>query len=216
MHELTCLFGGTFDPVHYGHLQPLADLQTMLGCKELRVIPAAIPPHRSPPEASTDQRLAMLRIALEEYPGFVLDTSELERSGASYTVETLQALRETQPDNSLCLIMGSDAFAGLPTWYHWQQIFDLCHIIVIERPGGAGAGSQDWARERLIDDSEQLKTRTAGYVLPVSLTLLDISATDIRQRLAKGQEVEGMLPGGVLDYIKEHGLYDGSVPDTPL
>ena len=207
MHKLICLFGGTFDPVHYGHLTPLAELQQRIDCHEVRVIPAAIPPHRLPPVASADQRVAMLAIALREYPGWMLDNCELERDGPSYSVHTLQALRASRPDDSLCLVMGSDAFAGFPTWYHWQEIFELCHIVVIERPGEPAAGEHDWAQKRLVSDADALRTASAGYVYPLSLTLLDISATDIRDRLAAEQDVQGMLPQGVLDYIQEHEIY---------
>jgi nicotinate-nucleotide adenylyltransferase len=207
MPELICLFGGTFDPVHHGHLQPLRELQAQLGCEQVRILPAAIPPHRPPPVASTGQRLAMLRLALKDYPGLLLDARELERDGPSYTVVTLQGLRTEYPDAALCLIMGSDAFAGLPTWYHWQDLFGLCHIIVVERPDEPAASGQEWARHRLINDADQLRTARAGFVLPVRLTLLDISATRIRQRLAAGQDVQGMLPARVLEYIQAHGIY---------
>ena len=201
------VLGGTFDPVHYGHLTPLAELQQRIDCHEVHVIPAAIPPHRLPPVASTDQRLAMLRIALEDYPGWKLDTCELERSGPSYSVLTLQSIRASRPDDSLCLVMGSDAFAGFPTWYHWQEIFELCHIVVIERPGEPTAGEHEWAQKRFVSDADTLRTASAGYVYAVSLPLLDISATDIRDRLVTGQDVQGMLPEGVLEYIQEQGLY---------
>ena len=211
MHKLTCLFGGTFDPIHYGHLKPLVELQQHCSCEEVRIIPAAVPPHRPAPVASTADRLAMLRLALAEYPGFTLDSCELDRDGPSYSVLTLQALRASMPDAALCLVMGSDAFAGLPTWYHWQEIPELCHIIVIERPGEAAAGAQQWAQQRLVEDVQSLQTTTAGFVLPLRLTLLDTSATDIRQRLATGQDVKGMLPESVLDYIREQGLYRSSI-----
>ena len=207
MPGLICLFGGTFDPVHYGHLRPLAELQARVGCDEIRILPAAVPPHRPPPIASAAQRLDMLRLALEEFPGFVLDARELDRPGLSYTVDTLQDLRRETGDDRLCLVMGGDAFAGLPTWHHWRELFELCHIIVIERPGAATAGEQAWARERLVDDPAQLRARLSGCVLPVRLALVDISATDIRHRLAEGLDVRGVLPDAVLAYIQRYGLY---------
>lgn len=207
MRPLTCLFGGTFDPVHYGHLKPLAELQSRLAADEVLIIPAARPPHRAPPQASVEQRVAMLRLALQEFPGFRLDTRELERQGPSYTVQTLQALRREQPSASLCLVMGSDAFAGLPTWYHWQDIPELANIIVIERPGAAVAAEQSWARSLLLKDAQQLREWPAGRVLPQCLTRYEISATRLRESFHDQLPVDGKLPDSVIAYIRQHRLY---------
>ena len=157
MRRLICLFGGTFDPVHYGHLKPLDELQQYLAADAVHVLPASVPPHRPAPLASSEQRLNMLQLALREYPGFILDSRELERSGPSWTVLTLQSFRQQYPDASLCLVMGSDAFNGLTSWYHWQQIPQLANIIVIERAGMETATRPDWATEHLVRDVDSLR-----------------------------------------------------------
>ena len=205
--SLICLYGGTFDPIHYGHLKPLHELQQKLAADAVYILPASIPPHRPVPQASSRQRVEMLQLALREYPDFILDSRELERSGPSWTVLTLQSFRQQYPDDSLCLVMGSDAFAGLPTWYHWQEILQLAHIIVIERASELDASQPDWATEYMIDDVVKLRDRKCSSVLPVSLKGYDISATDIRQRLNKGLDIDGMLSGEVADYIRRKGLY---------
>ena len=207
MARLICLFGGTFDPVHCGHLKPLHELQQTLMADAVHIIPASIPPHRSTPRANSRQRLEMLELALGQYPDFVLDTRELEREGPSWTVLTLQSLRKQYPDDSLCLVMGSDAFADLPTWYHWQEILDLAHIIVIERAGFEKPGRPEWATDYLQEDVSSLRSSTCGGILHVSLKSVDISATDIRSRLSTGQPVTGLLSDEVITYIHKNGLY---------
>ena len=207
MARLICLFGGTFDPVHYGHLQPLHELQQTLMADIVHIIPASIPPHRSTPRANSQQRLEMLALALREYPDFVLDTRELEREGPSWIVLTLQSLRNKYADDSLCLIMGSDAFADLPTWYHWQDIFKLAHIIVIERAGFEKPGRPEWANDYRQEDVSSLRNSTCGGILYVSLKGVDISATDIRLRLSTGQPVTGLLNDEVITYIHQNDIY---------
>ncbi|MEN8710736.1 MAG: nicotinate-nucleotide adenylyltransferase [Arenicellales bacterium] len=207
MQRLICLFGGTFDPVHYGHLKPLNELQQYLAADAVYVLPASIPPHRPAPQASSEQRQNMLQLALREYPGFILDSRELERSGPSWTVLTLQSFRQQYPDASLCLVMGSDAFNGLSSWYHWQQIPQLANIIVIERAGMETAKRPDWATEHLVRDVDSLRESKSSSILFVSLKGYDISATEIRQRMAQKLDVTGMLPDKVIDYIRQNGIY---------
>lgn len=207
MRRLICLFGGTFDPVHYGHLKPLNELQQYLAADAVYVLPASIPPHRPAPQASSEQRQNMLQLALREYPGFILDSRELERSGPSWTVLTLQSFRQQYPDASLCLVMGSDAFNGLSSWYHWQQIPQLANIIVIERAGMKTAKRPDWATEHLVRDVDSLRESKSSSILYVSLKGYDISATEIRQRMAQKLDVTGMLPDNVIDYIRQNGIY---------
>lgn len=207
MPRLICLFGGTFDPIHYGHLKPLEELQQYLAADAIHILPASVPPHRPPPQASSRQRLDMLQLALRDYPGFILDTRELERSGPSWTVLTLQSFRQQYPDDSLCLVMGSDAFKDLPAWYHWQQIPQLAHVIVIERAGMETVSRPLWATDHLVDDVEILRKSHCSGILFVSLNGYDISATEIRQRLHTRQDVTGMLPQQVIKYIYQNRLY---------
>lgn len=207
MPRLICLFGGTFDPVHYGHLKPLDELQQYLAADAIHILPASVPPHRPPPRASSEQRLNMLQLALDEYPGFTLDSRELERSGPSWTVLTLQSFRQQYPDSSLCLVMGSDAFNGLTSWYHWQQIPQLANIIVIERAGMETSTRPDWAIEHVVADVDSLRVSMCSSILFVSQKGYEISATEIRARVAEGLDVTGMLPEKVIDYIRRNRIY---------
>ncbi len=207
MSHLICLHGGTFDPVHYGHLRPLDELQQKLAADAVYILPASIPPHRPAPLAGSQQRVEMLQLALQEYPDFILDSLELERSGPSWTVPTLQSFRQQYPDDSLCLVMGSDAFDSLTTWYHWQEILPLAHIIIIERAGESACSKPDWATEYMVDDMAKLRDRKCSSVMPVSLKGYDISSTDIRRRINEGQDIDGMVSDEVIDYIRRNGLY---------
>ena len=207
MPRLICVFGGTFDPVHYGHLKPLDELQQHLAADAVHILPASVPPHRPPPLANSEQRLNMMQLALREYPAFTLDTRELERSGPSWTVLTLQSFRQQYPDASLCLVMGSDAFNGLGSWYHWQQIPQLANIIVIERAGMETAARPEWAAGHLVRDADSLRNSKCSSILFVSLKGYDISATAIRKRVGEGLDVGGMLPDEVIGYIRRNGIY---------
>jgi len=205
------VFGGTFDPVHYGHLRPLLEVQQTLSLDEVRLIPSFMPPHRQTPGASAEQRLAMLELAAEGAPGFVVDQRELLRGGASYTVDTLQSLRdELGIQESLCLIMGLDAFVGLEGWYQWQCLTELAHIVVMQRPGGllakTGAVAELVERTQALDITE-LQQQAAGRIYFQSVTQLDIAATAIRDHVAHGQDVRFLMPDSVRRYIEIHGLY---------
>lgn len=205
------IFGGTFDPVHFGHLRPLLDVQQALGLNEVRLIPSFIPPHRDTPGASAEQRLAMLELAAAETPGFVIDRRELQRGGSSYTVDTLQSLRdELGCDEPLCLIMGLDAFVALDSWHQWQRLSELAHIVVMQRPGGlfpkTGAVAELVEQVQALDVVE-LQQQAAGRVYFQSVTQLDISATAIRELVAHDQDIRFLLPDSVRHYIETHGLY---------
>jgi len=205
------VFGGTFDPVHFGHLRPLLEVKQALGLDEVRLIPCFIPPHRQEPGASAEQRLAMLELAVAETPGFVIDQRELQRGGPSYMVDTLQSLRDELGSHTpLCLIMGLDAFVALDSWHQWQCLNELAHIVVTQRPGGlvpkvgAVAGLVEQAQALDVDELQQ---QPAGRVYFQSVTQLDISATVIRELLVHGQDVRFLMPDDVRHYIEAHGLY---------
>jgi nicotinate-nucleotide adenylyltransferase len=210
------VFGGTFDPVHYGHLRAASDVREALDLGELRLVPARDPPHRGTPSASAAHRVAMLELALAEFPQLALDTREIDRIGKSYTVDTLRELRSEQPDRPLVLVVGVDTFAGLPQWHRWRELSELAHIAVVTRPGtrvedalhGPLAGL--W-QNRYRKDKVQLETALAGAIFTVSVTPQPISATGIRAALAQGRKgiakVRGLLPAAVLTYIDHHQLY---------
>ncbi len=206
------LFGGTFDPVHYGHLLPVLEAAQALGLSEVRFVPAAQPPHRALPAASPNHRLNMLELALAERPdfaavGFRLDDRELRRGGPSYTVVTLESVRAEIGAQPLCLIMGVDAFLGLPGWHRWQELIQVAHLVVMQRPGWAVAALPAWATERLARDRRELEQGPAGRLWFQDVTPQDLSSTRIRERLAQGGSVRGLMPETVREYIERHGLY---------
>jgi nicotinate-nucleotide adenylyltransferase len=207
------VFGGTFDPIHFGHLRPALELLEQLSLQRLYLIPSAVPPHRDEPHATARQRLAMLRLAVEGQPGFVVDERELLRSGPSYTVDTLESLRAEVGDTPLCLLLGVDAFLGLPEWHQWPRLLELAHIVVAHRPGWRlEEASMPPALRRVVAgrwlaDAAALRAAVSGGVLLQGVTQLDISATGIRERIAAGKSANYLLPAKVWQYIQEQDLY---------
>ena len=191
-------------------------MRRALGLAEVRLVPAGDPPHREAPSASAADRLAMLQLAVAEFPGLVVDDRELRRGGKSYTVHTLTELRREFPDSPLLLLLGADAFRGLPSWHRWGELFDLAHLVVVERPGVNLEASLPapllpiW-RERLVGDPGILLSRPAGAILVQAIAPVDISATTIRNCIANGtgagEKWRGLLPSAVLAYIDLHHLY---------
>ena len=216
------VLGGTFDPVHYGHLRVADEVRLALAPSEVRLVPARDPPHRAAPRASARDRLRMLELARGEFPHLGVDARELERPGKSYTVLTLEELRRAFPSRPIALLVGADAFLGLPTWHRWRELFDLAHVVVATRPETALDPAalhpqlrQAWEQRRSTDP-ETLRERPAGGIVPVAVVPQPISATAIRAALARGaiDAVHGLLPAAVLAYIETHRLY-GTRPDAP-
>lgn len=211
------LFGGTFDPVHYGHLRLAEESIAHLGLDSVRWIPAGQPPHRGRPAVTGAQRLEMVLRSTAENPHFSVDASEVEAAEPSYTVHTLERLRrELGPDQSLVLLVGADAFAGLNTWHRWPEIFALAHVAVSHRPGFPveisslpKALADEFSARRLLE-VEGLKARPAGNIVTFAMTQLAISATQIRKLLSNGLSARYLLPDSVLDYIQTHSLYRNS------
>lgn len=207
------LFGGTFDPIHHGHLRLAESARESLGLARVRFIPAGQPPHRATPGAAGAHRLEMARLAAADNPAFEVDPAEVEAAQASYTILTLERLRaELGPRRPLVLLLGVDAFLGLPTWRRWTELFDFAHLAVANRPGYALDGAAlppalaDEARRRQAAPAS-LGEAPAGRLVQFNMTPLAISATDIRARCAAGQSLRYLLPPAVLDYISRHQLY---------
>lgn len=195
------IFGGTFDPIHIGHLTVAWEAAELLDA-EVRLMPANVPPHRSPPQASPAERVAMLRAALAGQSRLVLDARELEREGPSYTIDTLRELRAEQGGRPLVLLLGADAFAGLPSWKRWRELFDFAHIGVLSRPGVDAACPDALTEEiaaRRVDDVAALRARPCGKLIELAVTPLEISATRIRELLAAGRDPRYLLPAGLFD-----------------
>ena len=194
------LLGGTFDPVHLGHLRAAWEASEALDA-EVRLMPAHVPPHRPAPVASALQRVAMLRAALAGQDRLVLDTRELDRDGPSYTFDTLTAVRAQVGTRPLVLLIGSDAFAALPSWHRWRELFGLAHFGVLTRPGHVPPLPAELAAEvarREATGAEALRGSPAGHVLRIAITQLEISATRIRALLREGREPRWLLPEALL------------------
>ena len=204
------ILGGTFDPVHHGHLRLAIEMAEALDLAEVRLVPLFLPPHREPPTAPAALRLCMLNAAVADTPPLTVDDRELRRARVSYTVETLAGLRGDLPGRPLCLILGMDAFAGLEGWQRWREIIDLAHLAVAKRPGSALSPSgpiQDVLDRHGVTDPSDLHRREAGCLLIRDVPALDISASAIRARIAAGRSPRHLLPDAVLDIIERNGLY---------
>lgn len=204
------IFGGTFDPVHHGHLRAALELLQDLELSELRLIPCRIPPHRATPGATPEQRLAMLRAAVRDQSGFIVDDRELRRAGPSYTVDTLHSLRTEFGDTPLCLIVGADAFLGFPTWHRWTELIELAHVVVMHRPGWnapADGVLADLLQARRVDTPARLRAQSAGCILVWPVTQLDISASRIREEVRRGRSPRYLVPDPVWELIRTEGIY---------
>ena len=208
---LIALFGGTFDPIHLGHLRSAEELRQVLQADELRLLPCHRPPHRANPGVSSEHRLAMAKLAIANSPGLSIDDRELKRDKLSFTVDTLEDIRrECGSEPTLCWVMGADAFSHLASWYRWEELLTFAHIIVIARPEAElptqGAVAALLEKKRLAS-VEELHQQAAGGILLQELTAYSISATEVRKALKTGERPVEWLPANVLDYIDKHQLY---------
>ena len=212
------ILGGTFDPLHFGHLRLAQEVGELLRLAEVRFIPSGTPPHRAAPRVTPQQRLEMVRLAVADNPLFTVDDREIRRSGPGYTVETLTALRrEAGNTRPLCVLLGADAFLELATWHRWHELFGLAHLIVAHRPGFPPESwparmPQPLAREyeaRLLKQPLAVHLSPAGGVATQAIAALDISGTLIRESLARGASPRYLLPDPVLEYIQANRLYLG-------
>ena len=206
------ILGGTFDPVHLGHLRTALDVCEALVLDEVRLIPCHLPPHRGLPVASSAQRVKMLEAAVRDYPAFVVDQRELGREGPSYSFDTLTSLRAEPGAQGICLLIGMDAFRGLTSWHRWRELIELCHLVVMTRPGAelpAQGELADFIWRRKVAGAGDLRQQAAGCLLFQPVTRLEISATDIRSRLAEGRSAGFLVPEAVREIINKEGLYRG-------
>jgi nicotinate-nucleotide adenylyltransferase len=204
------IFGGTFDPIHLGHLRMALELKQQLGLDEMRLLPNHQPPHRDAPQVSSAQRVEMLQLALQDCPELQMDERELRRDKPSYTYDTLQELRaELGEDVSLVLCMGEDAYIGLPGWYRWNQIIQLAHIVIVGRPGWKISDhGRAWDfLQKNVKGPQSLNESPAGAIVLQSPRLLPISATEIRKQIHSGESAQFLMPDAVWNYIKLHRLY---------
>lgn len=204
------IFGGTFDPIHYGHLRTAFEMLQALDFAEVRFIPSSDPPHRGETFANADLRYAMVRAAVDGQTGFAIDDRELRRGGPSYTVDTLTSLREEHGAASMGLIVGMDAFLGLTSWHRWDEILDLAHIVVAHRPGWKapdigelGELIVEYGTHRVKD----LHESRHGCIHIHAVTQLEIASTEIRALVAAGRDPRFLMPDKVRDVILESDCY---------
>lgn len=209
------ILGGTFDPIHYGHLRLAEEMRELAGLQQIRFIPTGNPPHRDAPQVSALHRSAMVKLAIADHPDFVLDEREVRRTAKCFTVDTLRELRselgEAQP---LCLLMGGDAFLQLHTWHQWEKLLELAHIVVGYRPGYTLEERIHSAMPELRRHYQQrlcnvdfLSQHPAGGIAELAIPKLEISATLIRSRVAENRTIRYLLPATVANYIYQHHLY---------
>ncbi len=199
------ILGGTFDPIHYGHLRPALEVCEALGLEQLRLTPLKDPPHRGAPHCTPEQRLALVQAAAAAEPRFVVDDRELRRAGKSYTLLTLESLRaELGPDTPICVLLGADAFAEFDTWHRPEAVLRQAHVVVMTRPGAAPPPLHP---DRYVTEPAALGRRAGGCIWFHDVTPLDISATAIRRGLRAGRSPRFLLPEPVLDLIRQQGLY---------
>jgi nicotinate-nucleotide adenylyltransferase len=216
--RLVGILGGTFNPIHFGHLRIAQELAESLNMDEVRFIPSANPPHKPAPTVSAQQRAIMVQLAISNNPLFSCDARELNRQGASYTIDTLISLHaELGAETALCLIMGSDAFLNLNSWHRWQELLDYCHIVLVQRPI---IGTQkdlsslslspvlkEFLAQHYTENLDDLSDKNAGFISMHVVTPLAISASEIRKLIAQKQSPRYLLPNAVLDFIVEKTLY---------
>lgn len=207
------ILGGTFDPIHFGHLRTALEVAESLALEQLRFLPSGQPPHRESPHARAEQRLAMVQAAIAGETRFVADDREIRREGPSFMVDSLRSLRQELGDKvSLGLIVGLDAFAALDTWHEWRRLIELAHLVVMTRPGWSLQDIRTPALEELVQghntqEVQDCHAAAAGRVIFCPVTQLNISSTDIRRQLEAGKDVRYLLPDTVLALIKQQHIY---------
>jgi nicotinate-nucleotide adenylyltransferase len=204
------ILGGTFDPVHIGHLRLALEIQAAAGLDQIQLVPLSTPAHRAPTVLAAETRLQMLQAAIAGQPGLSVNPLELERAGISYTCETLIHLREQDPDSALCLITGMDSFATFNQWHRWREIPTLAHIIVAQRPGRQTDLSpelQEFLAQRQTAKIPNLHEQQAGSVVMLDIPALDISSTRIRAMLKTGLSTRYLLPEPVQEIIESNDYY---------
>ncbi len=215
---MIAILGGTFDPIHFGHLRPAVEIVEKLSLSQLRFIPSAKPPHRWQPQASAKHRLKMVKRAVKAYPKFIVDEREYDRlkkdNIASFTIDTVRSIRdEIGESEPLGMIVGTDAFQSFTSWRDWEDILDTVHLIVASRPGYINQDkeqekSEDWVQQRLETDANELHKSASGKVFFCDVTQLDISATFIRNQIDEAKSCCYLTPKKVIKYIKKHTLYE--------
>lgn len=211
-YSLIGILGGTFNPIHHGHLRMAQELADSLNMQEVRFIPSANPPHKPAPKVSAEQRAEMVQLAIQHNPRFKLDKLELARTGPSYTIDTLESLYHQNEETALCLIMGTDAFLSLDTWHRWKELMRYCHIILVQRPANQQQAALNqtlttFLEEHYTEDSTSLNLQRSGFICMQQITALTISSSLIRVLISSKKSINYLTPSSVEKYIQKHHLY---------
>ncbi len=203
------IFGGTFDPVHNGHIETVAAVYKKCALEKIHFIPTAVPPLKDQPGASPEQRLEMVRLAVANRPGFDVDDRELKRQGTSYTYDTVESLKSENPSRRYCMILGIDAILGLEKWYRWRDLLESIHFIVMGRPGWQlPEDLPEWWSRNFVKSCETLYKFESGKICIIEVAPNPLSATEIRYGLGRNIDVSAMMPDAVWDYICANNLYN--------
>jgi nicotinate-nucleotide adenylyltransferase len=214
------IYGGTFDPIHYGHLRIAEELLDFTGLKRMIFVPSGAPRLRAAPAASRDHRAAMVQLAIQDNNRFSLDEREINRPGISTTVQSLREYRcELGENTALCFVLGIDAFIKIDQWSEWRMLFNLCHLIVVGRPGFVSvddeknlpAAIRKEYSVRHAEDADDLARQPSGCIYTARTSLLEISASHIRSLISAGKSIRYLLPESVAEYIKSNRLYTGNL-----
>ena len=203
--RLIGIFGGTFDPIHNGHLQSVLSLLDELPFDRIHLLPSATPPHRSPTQSGSQHRLKMVELAIKPHSLLFADDRECNRDGKSYTIDTLKSFRTEFVDDKLAFIVGMDAYLNMPSWKQWQDYLEYAHIVVMRRPGYINESS--WGDEFVTQAIDSINNSLNGSIYFAQTKRLDISSTKIREKLSSEQCLKTQLPEAVVNYINQHKLY---------
>lgn len=194
--QLLGIFGGTFDPLHIGHLRTVIDVQQSLSFSAIHLIPNNVPAHREQPVLDAQQRYQLLQKVLKNVAGLVADDREIKRQGVSYMVDTLRDLHQQFPQKHLCLIIGTDAYNDFCQWHEWQDIMQLAHLIVMQRAGVAAMVNKELDPQR-TKEADDLLNAKAGRVYVQNVSQLDVSSTAIRQMIQQQQSIQFLVPENI-------------------
>jgi nicotinate-nucleotide adenylyltransferase len=204
------IFGGTFDPIHFGHIEPVMQAAQQLNLDRIALIPCHIPSHKAPSAVASEHRLAMVRLVCQEYPIFYADDREIKRNKPTYSIDTLRELRACHPNSPLYFFIGMDSLLNLPTWYQSSRLFDLCHFVVCQRPDINDNKSREMLhllQQRQANTLSELRNAPNGKIYFAKTAEIAISSTELRSRLLKGLPTDNYIPQTVRNYIAQHNLY---------
>ncbi|MBU3002927.1 nicotinate-nucleotide adenylyltransferase [Paraglaciecola arctica] len=208
------IFGGTFDPIHNGHIFPVIEAAEKTNITKIALMPCYIPSHKDPATASSEDRLKMVKLICGQYPLFYADSRDINRGKPTFSVDSLTEIRQSMPTTPLCFFIGTDSLQNLFTWHNWEKLFSLCHFVVCSRDGETlnaintySDALQTLLKKRQVTDPIALHNSLAGYIYLANTQTLTVSSTEIRKQIFNNQSVEKLLPSKILDYIQRHKLY---------